>query len=46
MGQSYKIPKRHRRELSMGDVMPVPTVGDLRNKAAGIEGAYISVAKI
>lgn len=34
------------RELSIGDVMPIPTVVDLRSKAAGIEGAYISVAKI
>ena len=30
----------------MGDVMPVPTVADLRSKAQNIEGGYLSVAKI
>jgi hypothetical protein len=32
----------------MSDILPVPKIGvqDLRNNSQGIEGAYISVAKI
>lgn len=42
---NHKVPKKHNRELSITDVLPVPAISDLRIKAMGLD-AYMSVAKI
>ena len=46
--QKHKIPKKHQRNISMTDVQAVPIVAisDLKNKVAGIDNQYISVAGI
>jgi hypothetical protein len=42
---SHKMPLVRRRELSITDVMPLPAVSELRNKALGLD-AYMTVGKI